>query len=266
MNRKNPNIKTYIGTEPAEGACDNVCSISAGSLRNVNDNVGMPSKTASVNKSGFRMMALNIFSLMPHLDELRIFVSEKKPHIIGITETKINSSIDNSDNEIDDYVVVRNNRNKYGGGVEMYIHKSVNYQLREDLIRLTIESISVQVKKGNYKPFIVTTFYRPPGKPVAYFNDIDTLFGTIGCEDKETIYLGDANCDMLDFANNDTKYLIKLLTKYNLTQMIKSLTHTKQLLRQSLIISLQIGQSPYPRMVFWPVASATMMLYFLPKT
>ena len=226
VNRKNPNIKTYIGTEPAEGACDNVCSISAGSLRNVNDNVGMSSKTASVNKSGFRMMALNIFSLMPHLDELRIFVSEKKPHIIGITETKIDSSIDNSDNEIDDYVVVRNNRNKYGGGVAMYIHKSVNYQLREDLIRLTIESISVQVKKGNYKPFIVTTLYRPPGKPVAYFNDIDTLFGTIDCEDKETIYLGDTDCDMLDFANNDTKYLIKLLTKYNLTQMIKSLTRT----------------------------------------
>ena len=182
MNRKNANIKTYIGTKPAEGACDNVCSMSAGSMSNVNDNVEMSSETTSVYKSGFRMMALNIFSLMPHLDELRIFVSEKKPHIIGITQTKIDSSIDNSDIEIDDYVVVRNDRNKYGGGVPMYIHKSVNYQLREDLLRLNIESISVQVKMGNYKPFIVTTLCRPPGKPVAYFNDIDTLFGTIDCE------------------------------------------------------------------------------------
>ena len=49
---------------------------------------------------------------------------------------------------------------------------------------------------------------------------------TIDCEDKETIYLGDTNCDMLDFGNNDTKHLIKLLTKYNLTQMIKSPTRT----------------------------------------
>ena len=80
---------------------------------------------------------------------------------------------------------------------------------------------------GNYKPFIITTLYRPPGGiPVAYFNDIDTPFGTIDCEDKEIIYLGDTNCDILDFANNDTKHLIKLLTKYNLTQMIKSPTHT----------------------------------------
>ena len=102
-----------------------------------------------------------------------------------------------------------------------------NYQLRKDLFRLNIESISVQIKMGNYKPFIITTLYRPPGGiPVAYFNDIDTPFGTIDCEDKEIIYLGDTNCDILDFANNDTKHLIKLLTKYNLTQMIKSPTHT----------------------------------------
>ena len=94
------------------------------------------------------------------------------------------------------------------------------------MFRINIESISVQVKIGNYKPFIVTTLYRPPGKPVAYFNNIDTLFGTIDSEDKEAIYLGDTNCDMLDFANNDTKHLINILTKYNLNQLIKSPTRT----------------------------------------
>ena len=221
---KYPITETPISTDPAKSSCDIAYNRLAGPARNVS--VRMSSETASVNKTGFRMMALNIFSLMPHLDELRIFVSEKKPHIIGITETKIDSSIDDSDIEIDDYVVVRNDRDKYGGGVAMYIHKSINYQLREDLFRINIESISVQVKIGNYKPFIVTTLYRPPGKPVAYFNDIDTLFGTIDSEDKETIYLGDTNCDMLDFANNDTKHLINIFTKYSLIQLIKSPTRT----------------------------------------
>ena len=224
MSGKYPITETPISTDPAKSSCDVAYNRLADLARNVS--VGMSSETASVNKTGFRMMALNIFSLMPHLDELRIFVSEKKPHTIGITETKIDSSIDDSDIEIDDYVVVRNDRDKYGGRVAMYIHKSVNYQLREDLFRINIESISVQVKIGNYKPFIVTTLYRPPGKPVTYFNDIDTLFGTIDSEDKETIYLGDTNCDMLDFANNDTKHLINILTKYNLIQLIKSPTRT----------------------------------------
>ena len=47
---------------------------------------------SEVHKTGFKTMALNFFSLMPHLDELRIFVSEQRPHIICITETKIDST------------------------------------------------------------------------------------------------------------------------------------------------------------------------------
>ena len=101
---------------------------------------------SEVHKTGFKTMTLNIFSLMPHLDELRIFISEQRPHIICITETKIDSTIDNSHIEIDDYVVVRNDRNRHGGGVAMYIHKTVNYKLREDLAFSEIESISIQVK------------------------------------------------------------------------------------------------------------------------
>ena len=66
----------------------------------------------------------------------------------------------------------------------MYIHKSIDYFLREDLLRSDIESVSIQVKLGNYKPFIVTSLYRPPGKPVAYFNELDNLFGTLDTEDK----------------------------------------------------------------------------------
>ena len=164
---------------------------------------------------------------MPHLDELRVFVSEQRPHIICITETKIDSTIDNSRIEIDDYVVVRNDRNRHDGGVAMYIHKNVNYKLREDLAYSEIESISIQVKVGNYKPFIVTSVYRPPGKPVEYFNEFDKLLNSIDAEDKETIiYLGDTNCNMLDFTNNDTKNLMRLLTKFHPIQLVKSPTRT----------------------------------------
>ena len=52
------------------------------------------------------------------------------------------------------------------------------------------------------------------------------MFHFIDAEDKEIIYLGDTNCDMLDSTNNDTKHLMKLLTKFNLLQLIKSPTRT----------------------------------------
>ena len=55
---------------------------------------------------------------------------------------------------LEDYVVERNDRNKHGCGVAMYMRKSIDYFLQEDLLRSDIESISIQVKLGNYKPFI----------------------------------------------------------------------------------------------------------------
>ena len=124
-------------------------------------------------------------------------------------------------------MVVRNDRNRHGGDVAMYIQKTVNCKLREDLSYSEIESISIQVKVGNYKPFIVTSVYRPPGKPVEYFNKLDKLLNSIDAEDKETIYLGDTNYDMLDFTNNDSKTLMRLLTKFHLVQLIKRPTRTK---------------------------------------
>ena len=82
-------------------------------------------------------------------------------------------------------MVERNDRIRYGGGVAMYIHNSVNYRLREDLSNSDIELISIQVKVCNYKPFIVTSIYRQPGIPVDYFNELDRLFHFIDAEDKE---------------------------------------------------------------------------------
>ena len=44
----------------------------------------------------FKVMSLNVFSLLPHTDELRILVADENPHVIRINETKIASVIDDS--------------------------------------------------------------------------------------------------------------------------------------------------------------------------
>ena len=41
----------------------------------------------------FKFMSPNIFSLLPHLDNLRLLVDDEKPHIMCINETKLDSSI-----------------------------------------------------------------------------------------------------------------------------------------------------------------------------
>ena len=51
------------------------------------------------------------------------------------------------------------------------IHQNINFELKSELMCDEIESISVQIKNGKFKPFIVTSIYRPPGKPISYFEN-----------------------------------------------------------------------------------------------
>ena len=86
------------------------------------NNVTISSNTESplvANK--LKIMSLNIFSLMPHIDELRIMISNEEPHIIGINETKIDPSIDDSQINVEGYDVIRKDRDLNGGDVALYI-------------------------------------------------------------------------------------------------------------------------------------------------
>ena len=97
----------------------------------------------------------------------------------------------------------------------MNLNESLNVKHREDL-DFDIESISVEIKIGNYKPFLVTTIYRPPNKPVAHFDQIETLFSR-----KESVLMGDLNCDLLCVSNNNTKNLKRLSFTYGFSQLTR---------------------------------------------
>ena len=100
----------------------------------------------------FKVMSLNIFSLLPHIGELRILAADENPHVIDINETKIDSAINDSHIAIDEYDVIRKDRNSVGGGVALYVHKSVDFKRCDDLINSDIEAISAKIKIGKYKP------------------------------------------------------------------------------------------------------------------
>ena len=124
--------------------------------------------------------------MMTHCDEKKLFIETDKPDIIGISETKLDKTVDGCDMGIAVYRVIRKDRNCYGGGVLMHISESLNFNHREDL-DFDLESISVGIKVGKYKPFLVTTIYRPPDKPVSYFDQIESLISTTELEGKESV-------------------------------------------------------------------------------
>ena len=86
-----------------------------------------------------------------------------------------------------------------------------------------LESLSIQIKLGNFRPFLITAIYLPDVS-MDVFQEFESLVNAIDKENKESIIIGDTNCDLLTPSYIHTKQLKTLLTKYELTQLINEPT------------------------------------------
>ena len=116
-----------------------------------------PSGSNLKTMKGLKMACLNIDRLLPKLDQLRVFCEESKIDLMAINETKLDYSIADNEVQITGFDIVRNDINKYGGGVCIYIRKDLNYKIRQDLMPEQLEIIVVEVKKPNSVPFFIST-------------------------------------------------------------------------------------------------------------
>ena len=163
-------------------------------------------KASRISQKNLTIYSLNIHHMMKHFEELKLLLENDNPDIIGINETKLDETIHDSDIKISNYNIIRKDRDKFGGGIVMYIRESLNYKLRDDL-DFDNESISAEVKVGNFRSFLVTSLYRPPKKPVEYFDRIKALISATEADRKDSIIIGDTNCDFLCDNSNDTRNL-----------------------------------------------------------
>ena len=162
------------------------------------------------------------YQLPKHLDELRIFVEQKKPHFVCLNETKKNDTFDNEVPEINDYRLLRNDRIMHKGGVAMYLHKSVQFISRDEFNVICQETLSVEIKLPFTKPIILTTIYRPEAT-VEIFECINRFVDKIIIsEDKEFILMDDMNRNMLGKPlDNTTKQIKRIYDAFGLTLLIK---------------------------------------------
>ena len=204
-----------ICNEPPNTIKTNSNSLSSG----VNSNFKNTTHYGSM--KGLKVVFLNIDRLYDWLDELRMFANEHSPHIICLNETKLNQDTQDELLAINGFQnIVRKDRNKMGGGVAIYVKNNLKFRIREDLIT-DFESISIELEITYVKLIVVTTAYRPPGSCVELFHKIETeLISKIDAENKECIFMGDINCDMLKPRDNDTKNLKRIYNNYHFKQLI----------------------------------------------
>ena len=69
-------------------------------------------------RKGLHFIHLNTNGLLPKIDELRYIAKNSNAAVIGISESKLDNTVYDSEAAIDGYIIVRNDRNRKGGGVD----------------------------------------------------------------------------------------------------------------------------------------------------
>ena len=99
-----------------------------------------------------------------------------------MNETRLDEHIIDSIVNINGYSIVRNDRNRDGGGVAIYYRNCTNTELRYDLIHEDLEAICIKVKQTKSKPILIASVYRPPNTSMEIFEKIGILMQNLDQE------------------------------------------------------------------------------------
>ena len=183
----------------------------------LNDTSAIEENSASTSLSpltqkGMLISSVNVIGLIRNLEELKLLLAEKGIHILAINETKLDNSVGNEIISVEGFTLRRNDRNKHGGGVAMYIKEGIKYIVRGDLPIHNLELICIEVQPLRSEPFNIASWYRPPNAPIDIFLQLERVLAYIDREGKETMLLGDTNCDFIE--RPDPPSYVKILKIY----------------------------------------------------
>ena len=195
---------------------------------------------------GFKLASLNVTSIIKHIDELRVLLVDHSIDVLAINETRLDSTINDNEVHISGYEIVRRDRSvngRFGGGVCFYVRCNINFLPRFDMSIDQLENLCIEIRKPRSKPFLVTTWYRPPDSPVDKFNYFETLVGRLDAENVEYYLMGDLNCNFgSTVMDHNSTILTSITDLYGLQQLISEPTRITK--SSSTLIDLIFTNSP----------------------
>ena len=185
--------------------------------------------------NNFSILYFNARSISPKLDDLRVVVAAQKPSIVCIVESWLSEDISDLEMSIENYHLTRLDRNRHGGGVVIYIHASLTWEVlfggANDLEFLSLSITSA----GSLCKHCVSVLYRPPSSPVSFFDNLCTFNFYHPIVLPVFVLVGDFN---INFCNKDHPYFCRLqsiLQSFSLSQVVHSPTHINSNGHASLI-------------------------------
>lgn len=140
------------------------------------------------------MAALNVLSLMLYIDEIRIILQHGVLHILALNKTRLGLSIPNELVNVDDYDIIRSDRNRSWSWSLCLYEKGLNFSNRLNLVPENLEADCLEVNKPMSRHFVVSAIYGPPNTPIELILKIDKFIGKLDDDYEEMYILGDLDC------------------------------------------------------------------------
>lgn len=113
---------------------------------------------------------------MPHLSDVKSLVDQFSPQLIAISETWCTDRVPDANIDIEHYVLLRNdrglinldsNRDSRGGGVALYVHKSLSFSPKGTIRSRVhnvgeVEYLIQKVTTQSGSSLLMAVVYRPP--------------------------------------------------------------------------------------------------------
>ena len=169
-------------------------------------------------------------------------IRRDKPHLVGLTETKLNPDIDSNIIFPEGYNVWRFDRKvKKGGGVAILIKNSVMAK-KVELNNDKAEAVAVEIDDGEEMKLDIAVIYMPPKTRTwneSQYNEMMEemllLLGRLSARKNRLILMGDFNCGEVDWDSREAgtnerswgNRLLELTTENILTQHVKETTRMR---------------------------------------
>ena len=173
-------------------------------------------------RCNLRMAHLNCRSLLAHLEDILALASDGCIDVFALSETWLDETV--SDTELCPrdcgFSIVRNDRNRRGGGVAFLLANHVRYVTRPDLCSGGIETLWLQLFPGSTRSLLVCCAYRSPSCMAFYDHLSEECELSLSGRVHKLCILGDFNSDLLQPALPHTKLLIQLMKHFNFRELV----------------------------------------------
>ena len=112
---------------------------------------------------GLHLLHLKVISLLPKIDELRYIAQLSNATVTRITEPKLGNYTLDSEIQIDDYQILRCDRNRKGGGVDCCARNDLSY-IEKEFFPEEIENIFFEMLLLKTKLITVGISHRTPNQ------------------------------------------------------------------------------------------------------